>query len=59
MNYRTRRPGPLREGRNVASKCGVVDLVNKEAEEGSGLITWVGLKFRVDFDDKRRSDGRK
>ena len=43
MNYRGGRPGPSREGGNITSKGGAVDLVNKDAEEGGGLVARVRL----------------
>ena len=48
--------GPSWEGGNVVSKSGVVNLVDKDAEKGSGLVTGVRLKRRVDLDDERRGD---
>ena len=48
--------GPLWESGNLVSERGIVDLVNKDAEEGSGLVTWVGLKLGADLDDECRSD---
>lgn len=57
MNHRARGPSPLRESGNVVSKRGVIDLVDKDAEEGSCLVTGIRLELRVDQDDERRSDG--
>ena len=47
-----------REGGSVVSK-GVVDDVDEDTEESSGLIARVGLELRLDVDDKGRSDDRK
>ena len=44
---------------NVASEGGVVDLVDKDFEEGGGPVTGVRLKLRVDLDDEGGSDCRK
>ena len=41
------------------SKCSVVDLVDKNAEESSGLVAGIGLELRVDVDDEGGSDRRK
>ena len=57
-DYRTRRACPLQEGGSVVSK-GVVDGVDEDTEESSGLIARVGLELRLDVDDKGRSDGGK
>ena len=54
--WRTR---PFRERGNVASKGGVVDLVDQDFEEGGGPVTGVRLKLRVDLDDEGGSDCRK
>ena len=54
MNYRVGRAGPLWEGGGVISECGVVDLVDKDAEESDGLITRVGLELRLDVEDEGR-----
>ena len=51
--------GPLWESGNLVSERGIVDLVNKDAEEGSSLVTRVGLKLRTDLNDECRSDGGK
>ena len=56
MNYRARGASPLREGGNIVSKRGAVDLLNEDAEEGSCLVVGIGLELRVDLDDERRSD---
>ena len=56
LDYRTRRTCPLGEGGGVVSECGVVDPVDKDAEESDGLITCVGLEFRLDVEDECRGD---
>ena len=43
----------MREGGNVVSKGGVIDLVNENAEESGGLIIGIRLELRIDLDDKR------
>lgn len=59
-SYRARRPGTLLESWDITSKRSFVDLVDEEAEEGSGPITRVGfeLELRVDSDDKCGSGRR-
>jgi hypothetical protein len=57
VDYRTGRARPLREGRRVVAEGGVIDLVDKDAEESSGLIVRVWFKLRVDLDDERGGDG--
>ena len=59
LDHRVRRPGPLWEGGDVVSESGVVDLVNKKAEEGGGLFAGIGLEFGIDLDDKCGGDSRK
>jgi hypothetical protein len=59
MDHRRRRSGPVWEGGNVISERSIIDLVNQDAEEGSGLITRVGFKLRINLDYKRGGDGRK
>jgi hypothetical protein len=49
----------LWEGWNVASEGGVVDFVDEDSEESCSLVIRIGLELRVDFDNERRSDGRK
>ena len=44
-------------GRIVSERC-VVDLVDKDTEEGGGLVVRVRLKLGIDFDDERGGDGR-
>jgi hypothetical protein len=46
----------LWEGGNVSSECGVVDLVNEDAEEGSSVGVRIGLQLSVDLDDEGGSD---
>jgi len=57
MNDRARRASPLWEGGNVVTKGGIVNLVDEDAEESSGLVIGVQLEVRVNFDDECRSDG--
>jgi len=57
MNNRVRGARPLWEGGNVVAEGGVVDLVDKNTEEGSGLVVWVRLELRVKFDDECGGDG--
>ena len=59
MDDRGRWSGLLREGRRVFSKGGIVDLVNKDTEEGGGLVTRTRPKLRIDLDDERRGDSGK
>jgi hypothetical protein len=46
------------EGRDVVSECSVVDLVNEDPEEGRSFAVWIGLKLRINLDDKRGGYGR-
>jgi len=57
MDYRLGRAGPLWEGRNVVAECGVVDLVNQDAEESRCLVVRVLLELGVDVDDECGGDG--
>ena len=43
---------------DAVSKCGVVNLINKNAEESGGLIVGIGLEFRVNLDNERGGDYR-
>ena len=52
-------PGPPREGGNVVAECSVVDPVNEDAQQSSGLVVRIGLELGVDLDDKCGSDGGK
>ena len=56
LDYRVGRTCPLWEGGSVVSKCGVVDLVDEDAEESNGLITRIGPKLRLDIEDESRCD---
>ena len=56
MDYRVGRACPLREGGSVVSEGGVVNLVDKDAEESDGLITRVGLELRLDVENECRGD---
>ena len=49
--------GPLGKGGGVASKRGVVDLVDEDAEEGGSLIAGVRLELRLNIEDKSGGDG--
>ena len=48
IDQRARRTRPLRKRGNVTSEGGVVDLVDQDSEEGSGLVAGVGLELRID-----------
>jgi len=50
--------GPLREGRSVVSKGGIVDLEDKDAEESGGLVVRIGSELRLDVDDECGCDRR-
>ena len=58
MDNSAGRTSPLREGGNVVSEGGVVDLVNEDTEESGGLVVRVGLELRIDLDDECGGDGR-
>jgi len=58
MNNGVRRTSPLREGGRVVAKGGVIDLVDKNAEESSSLVVRVQLELRVDLDYECRGNGR-
>jgi hypothetical protein len=58
VDYRAGRASPLWESGRVVPEGGVVDLVKKKTEEGSGHVVRVLLDVGVDFDDERRGDGR-
>ena len=45
------------KGRRVVSKRGVVDLVDKDAEEGGSLVTRVRLELRLNIEDECGRDG--
>jgi hypothetical protein len=49
----------LWEGGRVVSKRGVVELVDKNTEEGSGVVVRVGPQLRVDVYDERGGNGGK
>jgi hypothetical protein len=53
VNYRARRAGPLWEGRRVIAEGGVVNFMDKDTEEGGGLVVRVRLELGVDVNDKR------
>ena len=52
MDHSGERTGPSWEGENVISEGCVVYLVDKEAEEGGGLIVVIWFELRVDVNDK-------
>jgi hypothetical protein len=41
----------------MVAKGGVVDLVDKNTEESSGLVVRIRPELRVYFDDERGGDG--
>ena len=43
---------PLGNSRSFSTKGGVVDLMDEHSEEGSGLLTHVRFKLRLDVDDE-------
>lgn len=49
----------MRKAGNVISECGVVNLVDKDPEERSGLFTRVGVQLRIDLDDESGGNSRK
>lgn len=59
MDQRAGRIGPLREGGDIISKGGVIHLVDEDSEERDRLCASVGLKLRIDLDDKCGGDSRK
>ena len=59
MDHRARRAGPLWKGGNVAPECGIIELVDEDAEKGDSLVTRVGLQLRVDLDDEGGSNSGK
>ena len=50
--------GPLWQERNIISEGCVVDLVNKKANEGGGLVLGIRLELGVKLDDECRGDCR-
>ena len=56
MNDHVRRASPLWEGWNIITEGGVIDLVDKDSEESSGLIVWVRLELGVEIDDECGGD---
>jgi hypothetical protein len=57
MDYRVGRACPLWESRRVVAEGSVVDLMDKNAEEGGGLVVRVRLELGVDLDDECGGDG--
>ena len=49
---------PLWEGGSVVSEGGIVDLVDKDTEEGDGVIVRVGSELGLDIYDECGGDGR-
>ena len=45
------------EGGSITAEGGIVDLVDKDAEERSGLVVWVLLEVGVDLYDECGADG--
>jgi hypothetical protein len=58
VNNRGGGGSPLWEGGSAAYEGVVVDLVNKEAEEGGDLVTRVGLQLGVNSDNEGRNYSR-
>ena len=57
LYYRVGRTCPLWECRRVVSESSVVDLVDKNTEEGCGYVVRVLLEVGVDFDNECGGDG--
>jgi hypothetical protein len=57
VDYCAGRAGPLWEGGRVVSEGGVIDLVNKDAEESCSLVVRVWFELRADLDDECGGDG--
>ena len=49
--------GPLGNSGSVATEGSVVNLMDKNSEEGGSLLTRVGLELRLDVDDECGGDG--
>ena len=45
LDRRSRRADPLWQSGDVATKGGIVDLVDEDTEESGGLFIWVRLEF--------------
>ena len=58
LNDRVWGAVPLWEGGSIVSKGGIIDLVNKDTEEGDGVIVRVGSELGLDIDDECGGDGR-
>ena len=58
IDCRSRRAGPVWDGRDDVSECGIINFVNEDPEEGVGLIVGIGLKLGVHLGDKRGGYGR-
>ena len=52
VNQSAWRAVPLWKSGNIVSECGVIDLIDKDAEEGDSLVARVWLKLRVDLGNK-------
>ena len=59
MNYDGGRSSSLWENGNLVSEHGVVNLVEEDVEQSSGIITQIGLKLRVDLNDENGCNGGK
>ena len=57
VDHRGGRSSPSWEGRDFVFEGGFVDLVDKDTEEGGGLIIRIGLESGIDIDDEGRSHG--
>jgi len=58
LNDGARRTSPLRKSGRIVPEGGVIDLVDKDTEEGGGLVVRVWLEMRVDLDDECGGNGR-
>ena len=47
-----------RYGRGLIGGGGLIKSEEDGAEEGGGLLVWIGLEVRLDVDDESRADGR-
>jgi hypothetical protein len=57
LDKRLRRSVPLWESGNVVSERGVIDFVDKDAEEGSSFVAGVRLQLGIDLNDESGGDG--
>ena len=49
---------PCLKGGCLAAECGVIHLINQNAEEGGCLLVEVGFDIILDVEDETRSYGR-